>query len=80
MIDALTEFEDEKRWLSWQEENRNGNWTKPPHSARTGGYGSATDPLTWSTRPEAEAYCREHFSGKRKHGIGIVLGDRSPQQ
>jgi len=77
VIAAFCAFDSEPRWLPWREEERGSGSkrTKIPYCARTGKLGSSTDPQTWATRPDAERYCREHFNGEARSGIGIALGD-----
>ena len=50
----LAEFKQERRWLLWRSEARNGRQTKVPYSVH-GGLGSSTDPQTWGDYEEVAA-------------------------
>jgi primase-polymerase (primpol)-like protein len=68
---ALEHLRDERRWVAWDYEWRNGRWTKPPRDPRTGGYASVADPATWGTFTEALAGTKQHGHA----GVGLVLTD-----
>ena len=57
---------NEKRWLNWRKETRDGKVTKVPYTT-TGQRASSTDPATWGTLDEVLA------AQKRFDGIGIVF-------
>ena len=73
MTDAFVHLAGTSRWLIWREETRGGRPTKVPYAVG-GGHASATDPSTWRTRREAEAFARRFLNGSAG-GIGIVLGN-----
>jgi hypothetical protein len=74
MSDAFIAFDDERRWVPWHPEKRNGRLTKVPCAA-DGSAVDATDPTNWMTRLEAEGCARELATGEVTTGIGIALGD-----
>jgi len=64
------------QFVVWGWEQRDGKWTKPPRSARTGGMASSTDPTTWTDFPTALAYASRHYAGKG--GVGRVFAPTDP--
>ena len=56
-------------WVGWREVQRNGRATKVPFDPRPGEEAKSTDPATWATRGEAEAWAAFTNHG----GVGIVL-------
>ena len=65
----------EKRWVAWRMEDRNGEQSKVPYAVTPSGgtskHASSTDPETWATYEEAEAYLER----SSMTGLGFVLGD-----
>jgi len=59
------------RWVSWKYSFRDGKWTKPPVNPKTGGLASTTDPSTWASFEEANAYAKSH----ELPGFGIIPPD-----
>jgi predicted P-loop ATPase len=73
---ALDIYANEWRWVAWRNEARSDNpnkITKVPYSPR-GGKARADDPLSWGTRPAAEACAKQIVNGQGG-GIGIELGE-----
>ncbi|MEC5321753.1 DUF5906 domain-containing protein [Aurantimonas sp. A3-2-R12] len=61
---------DERQWVSWKTELREGKPTKVPYSPATGRRAKSDDPSTWATRAAAIRY-----ASKIKGSIGVMLGD-----
>lgn len=73
IIDSEAIPEDLKarpQWVGWRTEVRNGNPTKPPYSAVTGGLASHANPNTWTTFREAIAFKQRHPDVE---GVGFVF-------
>lgn len=70
---ALTALSDQKRWVSWREDLRDGKLVKVPYSPFGDSVtrAKANDPTTWGTRAEAEQHAAVL---PRSRGIGIELG------
>lgn len=62
------ELRQERRWVLWRIEERDGKATKVPYQT-SGARASSTDPKTWASFPEA-LKALDNFNG-----IGFVLGD-----
>ncbi|WP_353647031.1 DUF5906 domain-containing protein [Mesorhizobium sp. WSM2240] len=61
---------DERQWVAWRTELREGKSTKVPYSPATGRRAKSDDPSTWATRAAAMRY-----APKIKGGVGVMLGD-----
>ena len=77
MIEAPAELRERAQWVAWKYVQREGEPkpTKVPINARTGRNASTTDPSTWSTYLEANAYA--DLTGAAD-GIGYVLSETDP--
>jgi len=75
---SLADLANEKIWVAWQQEQRNGKLTKIPKNPATGGNAMVpTNPSTYGTRAAAEKRWQS-IQKKNKDavgGIGIVLGE-----
>ena len=60
-----------QQWVAWRTEIREGQPTKVPINARTGGLASTTDSSTWSSYQDAER-ALDRFSCS---GVGIVFSE-----
>ncbi len=69
---GLIAFADERCWVAWRNEDRNGRLTKEPFRA-LGRRASHADPDTWLTLSAAEQLARRIVNGQGG-GIGIMLG------
>ncbi len=63
------EMKQERRWVLWRREPRDGKYTKVPYRTEGEGPASSTKSSTWSTFEEVCAEKRQY------NGIGFVLGD-----
>lgn len=70
------ELREGEQFVVWQWERRDGKWTKPPRSARTGDIASTTDAGTWVDFPTALAYASRHYAGRG--GVGRVFAPDDP--
>jgi putative DNA primase/helicase len=68
------EFKDFDHWVVWRLEERDGEPTKVPYSARTGKRASSTDSRTWATFFEA----LEALEDGRWSGLGFVFSSGDP--
>jgi hypothetical protein len=68
--ECLAAYADDRRWVGWREERRDGKATKMPFSSVTGRAASSIDPSTWATLDEALSYAER--AGMT--GVGIMLG------
>lgn len=64
MNPLVKKYKNEKRWVSWKLETRNGKQTKVPYSI-SGSKASSTDPKTWNK-----------FDEIKTNNKGIVLHDK----
>jgi len=73
---SLSDLAEDKRWVAWQEEVRNGDpGVKVPKDPATGGNAKIpTDPSTYGTRAAAEHRFKQIEASGSKGGVGIVLG------
>ncbi|MEC5293138.1 MULTISPECIES: hypothetical protein [unclassified Aurantimonas] len=69
-VRTLDDLNDERQWVSWKTELREGKPTKVPYSPATGRRAKSDDPSTWATRAAAMRY-----ASKIKGSIGVMLGD-----
>lgn len=69
-VRTLDDLNDERQWVSWKTELREGKPTKVPYSPATGRRARSDDPATWATRAAAMRY-----AAKIKGSIGVMLGD-----
>lgn len=67
---TLSDLNDERQWVAWRTEVREGKPTKVPYSPATGRRAKSDDPSTWATRAAAMRY-----AAKIKGGVGVMLGD-----
>ena len=65
------DLRDEKRWVCWTVEKRDGKETKVPINAIVGGYAKSNDPDTWTDFKVAVTYLHQH---KGLAGIGFMFG------
>lgn len=65
---------EEKSWVGWQWEPRDGERKKKPRHATRAGYGSSTDSTTWGTFQQVTAAMR----GGAYDGVGFVLHAGNP--
>lgn len=65
---CLQQFADQRRWVVWRWQERDGKRTKPPYQPN-GMYASTTNPATWSTLAEVQAAC----AAGGFDGIGINM-------
>jgi hypothetical protein len=72
-MSAFDEFADDRRWVAWVEEDRNGKPTKVPYGSRLQ-KARADDPGMWRVRASAEQVAAKLVNGQ-SGGIGIMLGD-----
>src|SRR3989344_4110917 len=63
-------FGEEKCWINWKLEEKDGKLDKIPKMANGRGNAKPNDPSTWSTLAEVEA------AQSRFTGIGIMLNDQ----
>jgi putative DNA primase/helicase len=61
------------RYVGWQYERRNGQWTKPPLNLNVDpiAHASHADPRTWTTRAAVQAA----YAAGLSQGVGVVLTD-----
>ena len=69
------EMKQQKNWVCWSMEERNGKQTKVPKNPKTGGNASATLSGTWATFADAEKYYAAH--PEKINGIGYVFTEAS---
>ena len=70
-IQIPQEIKDTRRWVCYKTENRNGEETKIPMNALSGGYASTSDPATWTSFKLAMTGCVKYgFTG-----LGFMLGE-----
>ena len=70
------ELKRRDQWVVWRLEYRDGNRTKIPYNARTGGKAKSNDPSTWTTFQEAWAVYKR--SGGRYDGVMFVFSAEDP--
>jgi len=57
-------LQNERQWVAWRSQRRNGKLTKPPFCPATRSLASVNDPGTWGTFEEARcAYANGCYSG-----------------
>jgi hypothetical protein len=66
------ELQDEKRWVVWKEEKRNGKKTKVPYDANTGDFAKSNDSATWATYACATKEAAL-LNAKGYDGVGFML-------
>ena len=70
-IQIPQEIKDTRRWVCYKTEVRNGEETKIPMNALSGGYASTSDPTTWTSFKLAISGCvKYNFTG-----LGFMLGE-----
>lgn len=69
------ELREQRKWVCWRYEIRDGKWTKPPYIAGSQEYAKSTDHKTWRTFEEAHAAYLKHR--EYYDGIGYVLTEDS---
>lgn len=73
----LDEIKQEKRWVAWRVEDRNGKPTKVPYcSAEPEREAEPDNSTTWLSHVEAET-CAQRLNGGQ--GVGLMLGARGDQ-
>jgi putative DNA primase/helicase len=70
------ELKDRPQWVCYQEEERDGKFTKPPRNPTTGKYGSSTNPATWAPFDVALKTYQDHPD--QYDGIGYVFTEGDP--
>lgn len=65
------EIKDTRRWVCYKTEVRNGEETKIPMNALSGGYASTADPATWTSFKLALSGCVKYGFV----GLGFMLGE-----
>jgi len=65
---------EEKSWVGWQWETKDGERKKKPRHATRAGYGSSTDNTTWGTFQQVTTAMR----GGAYDGVGFVLHAGNP--
>lgn len=65
------EIKDTRRWVCYKTEVRNGEETKIPMNALSGGYASTSDPNTWTSFKLAISGCVKYGFV----GLGFMLGE-----
>ncbi|MBP2252595.1 primase-polymerase (primpol)-like protein [Halarchaeum solikamskense] len=74
-LDVLpAELREREQWVGWRVEEGGGKATKVPVNAATGGYGSATDAITWTDVATAV----DAVESGEADGIGFVFTDEDP--
>ncbi|ELZ68849.1 hypothetical protein C457_10576 [Haloferax prahovense DSM 18310] len=74
-IDQLPpELREREQWVCWRSEMRDDKATKVPVNPTTGGFGSATDSVTWADLDTAVAAVESDDAD----GIGFVFTDDDP--
>jgi primase-polymerase (primpol)-like protein len=68
------ELKNRPQWVNWRLEERGGDFTKVPHTPRTGRKASTTDLLTWGTFDDALTALQPEQYG----GIGFVFSSGDP--
>ena len=70
--DALEPLKEQRRWVAWALEGRDGGRkTKKPYNPATGKLAKPNDPGTWGTYAEAATAVR----ARGLAGVGVMLGD-----
>jgi len=69
-VRTLADLNDERQWVAWKTERREGKPTKVPYSPGTGRRARSDDPDTWATRAAAMRRAK-----MIKGGVGVMLGD-----
>ncbi|GGL41488.1 hypothetical protein GCM10009037_26370 [Halarchaeum grantii] len=72
--DLPAELCEREQWVGWRVEERGGKATKVPVNAETGGFGSATDAVTWT---DVSTAVNAAESGEAD-GVGFVFTDDDP--
>jgi hypothetical protein len=75
---SLSDLVNERIWVAWRQEQRNGKLTKLPKNPATGGNAMVpTNPDTYGTRAAAEKRWQRfaRYAKDPVGGIGIVLGE-----
>lgn len=70
-IQIPQEIKDTRRWVCYKTEVRNGEETKIPMNALSGGYASTSDPATWTSFKLAISGCVKY----NLTGLGFMLGE-----
>ena len=70
-IQIPQEIKDTRRWVCYKTEVRNGEETKIPMNALSGGYASTSDPATWTSFKLALSGCVKY----NLTGLGFMLGE-----
>lgn len=70
-IQIPQEIKDTRRWVCYKTEIRNGEETKIPMNALSGGYASTSDPATWTSFKLAISGCVKY----NLTGLGFMLGE-----
>ena len=70
-IQIPQEIKDTRRWVCYKTEVRNGEETKIPMNALSGGYASTSDPATWTSFRLALSGCVKY----NLTGLGFMLGE-----
>ncbi|GGL36084.1 hypothetical protein GCM10009037_19520 [Halarchaeum grantii] len=72
--DLPAELCEREQWVGWWVEERGGKETKVPVNAETGGFGSATDAVTWTDATTAV----DAVESGEADGVGFVFTDDDP--
>ncbi|QLC35529.1 hypothetical protein EFA46_014915 (plasmid) [Halarchaeum sp. CBA1220] len=68
------QLHERKQWVCWRVEERDGKETKVPVNPETGGFGSATDAITWTDAETAVAAVELGDAD----GVGFVFSEEDP--